>query len=84
MFNILRSVKTRLNIRFYKVVTQDFGHTIVYVTVFMLLLLLRMFIGKFVQLFHVSTVIITLQLSNPSPALEVTFLKITAFNKIKG
>jgi len=42
-----------------------------------------MFIGMFVQLFLVSTVIITLQLSNPSFALEVTFLKSTAFDKIK-
>jgi hypothetical protein len=32
----------------------------------------------------VSTVIITLQLSNPSYALEVTFLKSTAFDKMKG
>jgi len=37
----------------------------------------------FIQLFLVSTVIITLQLSNPTPALGVTFLKITAFGKIK-
>ena len=36
LYNILRSVKTRLNIHFYKVVTQDFGHTIVYVTVFIM------------------------------------------------
>ena len=32
----------------------------------------------------VSTAIITLQLSNPSPAVGVTFLKSTAFDKIKG
>jgi len=47
-------------------------------------MLVRMFIGMFVQQFHVSTVIITLQLSNPSSELEVTFLKSTAFDKIKG
>jgi len=32
----------------------------------------------------VSTVIIPLQLSNPSPAVGVTVLKSSAFNKIKG
>jgi len=31
-----------------------------------------------------STVIITLQLSNPSSAVGVTLLKCTAFDKIKG
>jgi hypothetical protein len=37
-----------------------------------------------VTVFLVSAVIITLQLSSPSPALGVTFLKSTAFEKIKG
>jgi len=46
-------------------------------------MLVRMIFGMFVQLFHVSTVIITLQLSNLSSALKVTFLKITTFDKIK-
>jgi hypothetical protein len=47
-------------------------------------MLVRIFIDMFVQLFHVSTVIITLQLSNTSIVLEVTFLKNTAFDKIKS
>jgi len=34
--------------------------------------------------FLVSAVIITLHLSNTSPTLGVTFLKSTAFDKIKG
>ena len=34
-----------------------------------------MFIGMFVEKFHVSAVIINLQLSNASSTLEVTFLK---------
>jgi len=42
------------------------------------------FIGMSVQLFHVSAVIITLQLSKPWSVLEVLFLKITAFDRIKG
>ena len=48
-------------------------------------MLVRMFIGMSVQLFHVSTVTITLQLSNPPFALcLVTFIKDTALDKIKG
>ena len=48
-----------------------------------LAMMVRMFIDMVVQVFLVSTVIITSQLSNPSPTLRVTFLKITVFYKIK-
>jgi hypothetical protein len=48
-----------------------------------LTIVLRTFIGMVVQEFLVNTVI-TLQLSNPSPALEVRFVKSTAFDKIKA
>jgi len=37
-----------------------------------------------IKVFLVIAVIITLQFSSPSPALGVTFLKSTAFDKIKG
>ena len=60
---------------------QNVGHTKIYVGVGLdylwLAMLVRMFIDMVVQVFLVSTVIITSQLSNPSPTLRVTFLKIT-------
>jgi hypothetical protein len=62
------------------VVTGNVGCTKMYLW---LTILLRTFIGMVGQEFLVNTVII-LQLSNPSPALEVRFLKSIAFEKIEG
>jgi hypothetical protein len=77
---------TTLNTHFYKLAKQNFGHKKIFVGLdyLWLAMLVRMFIDMFVHVFLVSTVIIALQLSNPSPAVEVTFLKGTVFDQIKG